>query len=147
MNWLAILYDDHCGICSRIRTWLQGQASYVPIRLVPLHSRERITAFPGIDAFSPDEKLVIVSDDGSVWRGDGAWITLLWALRGGRELAFRLASPALRPLASRVVNAVSANRLRLSRWLRLDPDTLGPDETCAGGACSVRGEAKPQTVR
>ena len=137
MEWLAILYDDQCGICSRFRRWLEKQQSYVPLKLVPLHAPVVAKKFPGIDAFDPEEKLVVIADDGSVWRGDGAWITVLWALEKGRELSLRLASPAMRPLARHIVTGVSANRLRLSRWLRLKPDMFLGVNTCETGTCSV----------
>src|SRR6185436_2511950 len=101
MKWLAVLYDDHCGVCSRIRRWLEGQVCYVPLRMVPLHSTNLAAQFPGIGSFDPGEKLVVVADHGGVWRGDAAWITLLWALRDGRERALKLAAPALRPFARR----------------------------------------------
>jgi len=134
MKWLAVLYDDHCGICSKMRGWLEKQVTYVPLRLVPLGSRNLTRMFPGVEAFNPDEKLVVIADDGSVWRGDGAWITLLWALPSGRELSLKLSSPALRPLARRVVTAVSSNRLTLSRWLNLRPDSLPDTDVCAVGS-------------
>ncbi len=137
MKWLAVLYDDQCGICSRLRAWLEKQITFVPLRLVPLHTPDLPQMFPGVHCFNPDEKLVVIADDGSVWRGDSAWITLLWALESGRELSLKLASPALRPLARRVVTAVSQNRLKLSRWLRLSSDSLPADELCRDNACAV----------
>lgn len=131
MKWLAVIYDDHCGLCSSLRTWLERRPAFVPLRLVPLHAPGLERRFPGIGAFAPEERLVVVSDGGVVWRGDSAWIMVLWALREGRELAMRLAAPSLRPLARRVVQGVSANRFRLSRWLNLRP---GPP-ACAEGSC------------
>jgi len=141
MKWLAVLYDDHCGICSQMRRWLEKQPSYVPLRLTPLGSANITRMFPGVEEFHPDEKLVVIADDGSLWRGDSAWITLLWALPSGRELAYRLTSPALRPLARRVVTAVSANRIRLSNWLSLTPDSLPDSKLCRpnAGNCAVSG--------
>ena len=124
MKWLAVLYDDECGICSRIRRWLEKQPTFVALRLIPLHSFEMMAAFPGIESFAPEEKLVVIADDGSVWRGDSAWIMLLWTLESGRELSLKLSSPALRPLAKKIVTAVSTNRLKLSGWLRLRPDRI-----------------------
>ncbi len=137
MKWLAVIYDDRCGLCSRLRGWLGRQPVFVPLRLVPLHTPGLATRFPGIEAFDPAEKLVVVSDEGVVWRGDGAWIMVLWALRDGRELALRLASPALRPLARRVVSTVSGNRLRLSSWLGLRPEALASAVACVEGNCRV----------
>ncbi len=137
MKWLAVLYDDHCGICSRLRAWLEKQRTFVPLHLVALHTPDLALRFPGVESFHPEEKLVVIADDGSVWRGDSAWIMLLWALESGRELSFKMASPALRPLAQRVVTAVSTNRLKLSRWFGLSADSLPPAQDCRDGNCRV----------
>lgn len=143
MKWLAVLYDAHCGICSKLRGWLVQQPTYLPLHLVPLHSPDLALKFPGVMAFAPEEKLVVIADDGSVWRGDGAWITLLWALRSGREHALRLASPKLRPLARKLVTAVSENRLKFSRWLRLRPDTFAAEPDCPEGTCALPSRPNP----
>ncbi|MEO7652540.1 MAG: hypothetical protein ABIZ80_18920 [Bryobacteraceae bacterium] len=71
-----------------------------------------------VPAENPEE-LVAVSDLGEVYRGDKAWITVLWALRGYRGLARRLASPSLRPLAREAIRVISASRQSLSAWLEL----------------------------
>ena len=138
MKWLAVLYDDQCGICSHLRAWLEKQITFVPLRLIPLHASNLPQMFPGVASFNPDEKLVVIADDGSVWRGDSAWITLLWALESGRELSLKLASPSLRPLARKVITAVSQNRLKLSHWLRLEADSVRPVEDCKEGSCGIR---------
>lgn len=137
MKWLHVLYDDHCGICSRLRAWLEKQHTFVPLRLVPLHAPDLPQRFPGVAAFKPEEKLVVIADDGSLWRGDSAWLMLLWTLESGRELSYKMASPALRPLAQRVVTAVSLNRIKLSRWFGLSGDSLPPTEECLDGNCVV----------
>ena len=136
MKWLAVLYDDECGICSRIRRWLEKQPVYVPLKLVPFRAPITHKKFVGIDLFFPEQKLVVVSDEGAVWRGDSAWIMLLWALVQGRELSMKMASPTMRPLARKVVTAVSANRLRLSKWLRLTPDRF-PNPDCSTSSCKA----------
>lgn len=135
MNWLAVIYDDRCGLCSLFRSWLERQPVFVPLRLVPLHAPGLAQRFPGIGAFQPEDKLVVVSDEGVVWRGDRAWIMVLWALREGRELSLRLASPALRPMARRIVQSVSGNRLRLSSWLNLRPEAPLTAPECSEGSC------------
>ncbi len=135
MKWLAVIYDDHCGLCSGLRTWLARQPVFVPFRFVPLHAPGLPLRFPGIEVFRPEDKLVVVSDAGVVWRGDNAWIMMLWALREGRELSCRLASPALRPLAKKIVDAVSQNRLRWSGWLHLKPDVPATVPSCEPATC------------
>ena len=137
MKSLTILYDDHCGICSRLRAWLENQATYVPLQFMPLHSPALPQMFPGVSSFHPDEKLVVIADDGHLWQGDSAWIMLLWSLESGREWSLKLASPTLRPLARRVVAAVSQNRLKLSSWMNLRPDSLPEERGCRDGSCRL----------
>lgn len=120
MKLLYILYDAKCGLCRKVRIWLDRQPAYVKLRFQPLQSAELEERFPGIAKFSPEEQLVVISDKGSLWRGESAWIVILWALREYREWSQRLATPTLRPFARKVCGLVSENRLGLSRWLGFD---------------------------
>lgn len=139
MKRLTILYDSECALCRRLHIWLAQQPAYVPLSFIPLQSREVAPQFPGIERFRPDERLVVISDAGELWRGESAWITVLWALREYREWSLRLAHPALRGLARRACALVSENRHALSRWLRNAGHdelrehlaTCNSDETCA----------------
>lgn len=78
--------------------------------------------FPQIEDFHPEREILVVADDGAFYRGADAWIVCLWATRQFREWSFRLAAPALRPLAARICQFVSKNRLHLSDLLRLRSD-------------------------
>ncbi len=118
MKRLYVLYDGECGLCRRLRGWLARQLSYVPLVFYSIQSPELTARFPGIQKFDPTEQLLVVSDEGWLWRGESAWITVLWALREYREWALRLAHPALRPLARRACALVSENRHGISRWVR-----------------------------
>ena len=100
-----------------MRAWLERQPSLVELAYLPLQSSEVGRRFPGIEMFHPEEHLVVVSDSGELWRGESAWITILWALREYREWAARLAHPSLRPFARRACALVSENRYRVSEWL------------------------------
>jgi predicted DCC family thiol-disulfide oxidoreductase YuxK len=118
MKRLFVLYDRECALCGRIGHWLSLQPAYVHLVFIALQSPDLAHRFPTIERFSPEEQLVVISDLGEVWRGESAWITLLWALREYREWSLRLAHPALRPLARRACALVSENRRGLSRWLK-----------------------------
>src|SRR6186997_2686832 len=102
MRKLTVLYDATCAFCIRCRS---GEA-------------ER--RFPGVS--SPEDELVVVSDEGAVYRGDGAFLMCLWALEDYREWSLRLAAPAMRPLARRAMEWVSHNRAGFSRWLARQDD-------------------------
>jgi hypothetical protein len=53
-----------------------------------------------------------VTDGGLVYTGDTAWLACLWALKGYRGWAYRLAQPALLPLARRAIAMAAAVRER-----------------------------------
>jgi predicted DCC family thiol-disulfide oxidoreductase YuxK len=137
MKRLHVLYDGKCDLCRRVRVWLDRQPAFVPLAFLPLQSSEVGRRFPGIEQFRPDEQLIVVSDTGDLWRGESAWITILWALREYREWAARLAHPTLRPFARQACALVSENRHRLSTWLRRashrdlqDALAAQPDDSC-----------------
>jgi predicted DCC family thiol-disulfide oxidoreductase YuxK len=122
MKRLSILYDADCALCRRVRTWLGNQPSYVTLGFVPLQSEEAQCRFPELKHLRPAEQLVVISDEGEVWRGESAWITILWALREYREWSQRLAQPLFRPLAAKFCAAVSESRHALSGWLEESSD-------------------------
>jgi len=117
MKCLYVLYDSQCELCVRCRDWLMKQAALVPLVFVALRSEKMRKRFPGIDALKPSEQLLVVSDNGSAYRGAYAWIMCLWALRNYREHAHRMSHPILLPFARIVCELLSRNRFYLSDGL------------------------------
>ena len=78
--------------------------------------------FPGIETLRAGEQLLVISEEGAVYRGAYAWIMCLYALRKYRAHSFRLAHPALLPWARRACELLSAHRYSVSRWLRSSDD-------------------------
>lgn len=117
MKQLYVLFDGECSLCERCRAWLARQPAYLELHFLPFQSPEVAQRFPGIEALHPEEQLLVVSDEGGVYRGSDAWIMCLYALHDYRELSLRLAHPILRPMARRACELLSANRYRFSRWL------------------------------
>ena len=138
MRSLTVLYDARCGVCSAARRWLEGQPQIVPLELLPADSAEARGRYPTLAETEPEE-LVVVSDEGDVYRGSHAWIVCLWALRDYREWSFRFAQPALLPLARGIVEWVSTRRHRLSRALGMMSDQEIALAVSAGGACDDGG--------
>lgn len=120
MEYLYVLYDSRCGLCSWARRWLLRQPQLIGLRFIPAGSPLAARLFPGLDrAGEPPEELVVVSDQGGVYRESSAWIMCLFALEDYREWANRLAHPLLRPLARQAFSLLSRQRSRISRWLAL----------------------------
>ena len=115
-------------MCRRCRKWLMRQSAFVPLVFVSLHSPDLAHRFPGIGAFKPQEQLLVIADNGAVYRGASAWIMCLWALQHFRQLALRFADPILMPLARVACELLSENRFLISRLIfRQDSHTLARD--------------------
>ncbi len=147
MKRLYILYDAQCALCRRMRVWLARQPAFVSLTFIALQSEEATCRFPGLVELRPSEQLVVISDQGDVWRGERAWILVLWALREYREWSQRLARPALLPLAARFCGIISENRHALSSWLGSSTDgdlraALADSRSAAN--CGSSGYCKPR---
>lgn len=120
MTKLYILYDASCGLCSHLVQWMSTQPAAVALEFVAAGSESARRLFPTLHTSASE--LVVVSDAGDVYRGDAAFIVCLYALDDFRRLSFRLARPALRPLAKRAFRMLSANRKNVSDLLGLASD-------------------------
>ena len=146
MKRLYVLYDAECAFCRRCRVWLAQQPAFIPLIFIPLQSPELPCRFPGIERFTPSEELVVISDEGAVWRGERAWVTVLWGLREFREWSQRLASPMLLPFARRACELISENRHSISRWFVSGSDqelkqqirSASGEAVCNAGYCKTR---------
>jgi len=120
MEMLYVLYDAQCGLCSWAKRWLMQQPAIVPLRFIPAGSVLAGRLFPALcQPGDLAEELVVVSDEGGVYREGTAWIMCLFALEEYRDWANRLAHPLLRPLARQGFALLSGERSRISRWLSL----------------------------
>jgi predicted DCC family thiol-disulfide oxidoreductase YuxK len=112
---LMIVYDADCGLCTRTKDWIGRQDPFVGIGFVASGSPEAKSRVPQL----PAGELAVVANTGEVWLGNSAWIVCLWALRGYRDLAFRLTSPLLLMMAREAFVVLSKSRSALSVMLGL----------------------------
>jgi len=140
MEKLYVLYDPRCELCCRLKDWSLAQRSWLGLCLVPAGSAKAERLFPELKQLATAEDLVVVSDEGQVYKNDRAWIMVLYALLEYREWAYRLAHPLLLPLVRQAFAAISRNRHALSRWIAgADPQALAGElrqvrlESCSIG--------------
>lgn len=112
VRFLTVLFDAHCGVCREARAWLERQPAFLPLEFVPAGSAAARERFPGLNHADTLRRLTVVSDRGAVYRGTGAWLMVLWALRGWRDRAITLSWPPLRPVVGAAVWLISALRTR-----------------------------------
>lgn len=122
MKKLTVLYDAQCGFCVKCRWWLAAQPKYVEMEFLPCGGPDVAARYPELLRPGETEELIVVSDEGGVYRGTRAWILCLWALQEYREWGLRLSNPALMPFARGAFALVSASRKKLSSWLHFAPE-------------------------
>lgn len=93
MRRLTVLTGPVWPLGTRARVWLLAQPAYLPLEVLTIGSAEADRRLGGVVAPASEDDLVVVSDDGAVWRGPRAWLMCLWALRAWRPWALRLAHP------------------------------------------------------
>ena len=119
MRCLTVLYDARCGLCRWARSWLEGQETWIDLEFVAVGSPAALRRYPTLLGKREADELLVISDEGGVYRDGHAWIMCLHATVDYREWAGRLASPALLPLARQGFALLSKQRGRVSRWLGL----------------------------
>lgn len=122
MERLTVLYDGSCGFCVECARWLSAQPKHLRLELLASSTLAARTRYPTLTPAGASEELVVIDDEGGVYRGTHAWIMCLWALREYRSTAEKLARPALLPLARATFAMISRSRKPLSRWLALAPE-------------------------
>jgi predicted DCC family thiol-disulfide oxidoreductase YuxK len=145
MQHLNVLYDPACGLCVRVKHWLEHQPVYVPLFLIPGGSPMAQKLCPGLNETRTLNELVVISDSGGVYLDGRAWIMCLWALRDYRRWAYRLASPALLPVARQAFEVLSSRRGLVSKIFGMASELEMAEElrqvavpVCAVPVCSDR---------
>ena len=119
MRCLTVLYDARCGLCRWARSWLERQETWIDLEFIAVDSPVATRRYPKLLARRAADELLVISDEGGVYRDGHAWIMCLHATADYREWAERLASPTLMPMARQGFALLSKQRGRISRWLGL----------------------------
>ena len=123
MNLLYVFYDRECGLCTKVKAWIEVQHQLIPIAFVAYQDLKALKLCPSLPTLDPSREIVVLADTGEVYTGGAAWITCLYALQKYRTWSKRMASPTLLPLAKRACYLISENRLSISQLLSLKSDT------------------------
>lgn len=134
----AVLYDDHCPLCtfqSRLLTWLDW---FNVVRMVPLSTPEAARLVPQLTREDLLEAIHCVTPDGRVSRGARAIRFLSLRMPLLLPLGLFLWLPGVIWVAERVYQFVSRNRHVLSRL-------FGCKEACALLPARPRQSLEPGT--
>ncbi len=114
MRTLAVLFDARCDFCVRCSHWLSRQPAYVRLDFLPADPGIVATRFPTLSLPAEPDELLVISDEGAMYRGADAWLICLWALREYRGWSFLLADPSCKPFVRRAFDWFSSHRHAIS---------------------------------
>jgi predicted DCC family thiol-disulfide oxidoreductase YuxK len=91
---LTALYDERCPLCRRLKAWLEGQGTLVPIQFVPAGGAEARRRYPVLDHDRTTRVLTVIASDGAVYEGERAWVVCAWGLPAWQPFAELLGARA-----------------------------------------------------
>ncbi len=105
---ITVLYDAECDFCCRSRRWILSQRHRINIDFIAINSKLSHSRFPDL----PDklDELVVISDKGSVYYKEKAFVMCLYALSEYYEWSFKLANPTFLPLVHNAYRLLSRYR-------------------------------------
>jgi len=107
---LTVLFDSQCPVCRRVRGWVASQAPLVPIEFVAAGSEAAVQRFPHLDHGATLRDITVLDDRGRFYRGDRAWIMVLWAVASTRAMAIDVAGGRKRRMFGLIKGAADLAR-------------------------------------
>jgi predicted DCC family thiol-disulfide oxidoreductase YuxK len=117
----TVIYDGHCGVCTRLVHRLAKLDRKRVFEIVPSQPAEVRTRFPWISSEQFAESLQLVRDsDERTWQGAAAVEEIIRRLESGWVVSWLFDIPFARPIAD-----------RLYRWFADHRHELGCGDHCA----------------
>jgi len=113
-------------VCRRARNWAESKDQLVPLRFLKAGGHLARETFPDLDHAGTLVDITTIGDDGSIRRGDAAWITVLWSIASTRTLANDIAQGRKQRSFTAVVGVTE----RLRQACRSDRQADCGNDTC-----------------
>ncbi len=112
---IEVFYDAQCGMCRTFVDWLEKQQRACKLECFDYQSDEAKKVFPRLLDYHPEREIVVRVDREEVYQGAEGWVCCLWSCTEYRDLAKKMNSGLLLPMAKKICYYVSRNRLGVSR--------------------------------
>ncbi len=112
---IEVFYDARCAMCVTFVEWLVRQERAYDVVCLDYHCDEARRVFPELGDYDPDKEMVVRVDGGEIYQGAEGWICCLWSCKKYRDVAKKMNSRFLLPMAKKVCHLVSENRLVFSK--------------------------------
>lgn len=115
---LAVLYDERCPLCRRLKAWLARQATLHPFEFVAADSPQARRRFPDLDHPRTTRVLTVVTSDGAVYEGERAWLVCGWAQPAWQPVTENLGGPLRLKLVALAARRADVYRHRTGQQCR-----------------------------
>jgi predicted DCC family thiol-disulfide oxidoreductase YuxK len=112
---IEVFYDARCGMCRTFIDWLAKQERACELVTLDYQSDEAKREFPEIINYDPEKEIVVRMDVKDVYQGAEGWVCCLWSCSKYRDVAAKMNSRLLLPMAKKICYYVSKNRLGVSK--------------------------------
>jgi predicted DCC family thiol-disulfide oxidoreductase YuxK len=119
---IDIFYDSRCDICSSFIKWLRQQPCSCNVNYVSYQSARAEEWFQSMAVGEFERQLVVRNDSGGMYRGAAAWVQCMLVCLSYADLAERLSSPLLMPVAQKACHLVACNERTLREIFSVQND-------------------------
>jgi predicted DCC family thiol-disulfide oxidoreductase YuxK len=112
---IEVFYDGRCGTCCTFIEWLEKQDRACELISLDYQSDEAQSAFPDLSSYHPEKEMVVRVDGEEIYQGAEGWVCCLWGCVKYRDIAKKMNSRLLLPMAKKICYFVSKNRLGVSK--------------------------------
>jgi predicted DCC family thiol-disulfide oxidoreductase YuxK len=112
---IEVFYDGRCGMCCTFIDWLRKQEHACEIRCLDYQSDEAKEIFPDLLSYHPEREMVVRVGGEEIYQGAEGWVCCLWGCVKYRDIARKMNSRLLLPMAKKICYFVSKNRLGVSK--------------------------------
>ena len=119
---IDIFYDSRCGVCSSFIKWLHQQPCSCNVNYVSYQSGRGEEWFQSMAMGELERQLVVRNDSGGMYRGAAAWVQCMLVCLSYADLAERLSSPLLMPVAQKACHLAACNERALREIFSVQND-------------------------
>ncbi len=112
---IEVFYDTRCGMCCTFIEWLEKQERACELVSYDYQSGEAETVFPGLVDYHPEKMMVVRVDGEVVYQGGEGWVCCLWSCNKYQDVAKKMNSKLLLPMAKKFCYLVSNHRFKISK--------------------------------
>jgi hypothetical protein len=112
---IEVYYESRCRTWGPFHKWIDRQPRAFEVEFFPYPSGGGEVGVPGVTPPDTGREMMVRTDEGVTYRGAEGWVWCLHSCANHRDLARKLAQPAMLAVAIKVCRLLAAKRHGLSQ--------------------------------